>query len=76
MNSITNNPENKNHSLYTLLSDCIAASCGSSTSQKLAKALGVKGWPHEFIGWKNSRSIEELTWENESVYSQLVKIYS
>jgi len=74
---ITNNPSFRIHPLWNLLSDCIVAQCGGSTSQLLIKAMAIKGWDHEGdLSRKGDlRSTEALSWDNDVVFEKLVEIY-
>jgi len=77
MKFITNNPSFNTHPLWNLLSDCIVAQAGGSTSQLLIKALAIKGWDHEGdLSRKDDLlSSEMLSWDSDDVYQKLVEIY-
>jgi len=74
---ITNNPSFRIHPLWNLLSDCIVAQCGGSTSQLLVKCLAIEGWSHdgELVRTGDLLSSEMLSWDNDDVYQKLVEIY-
>lgn len=75
-NRITNRPEHKNHPLFELLLECIHSNTGGSTSERFGRALGVKGWKHNFIGFFGNYSLEELVWDDDSVFQKLTEIYA
>lgn len=67
----------RSHPLRFLLEDAIRANTGGSTSARLCQAFDIKGWKHEFVQWDTKgRSVEQLTWNNDDVYRQLVAIYA
>jgi len=74
---ITNNSNFRTHPLWNLLSDCIVAQCGGSTSQLLVKAFAIEGWSHdgELVRTGDLLSSEMLSWDNDDVYQKLVEIY-
>jgi hypothetical protein len=76
MNRITNRPEYKHHPLYRLLQDCIMANNGGSTSQCFIESVKIRGWRHNFLKWDGAYSLEELTWDNDTVMADLVMIYN
>ena len=77
MNILQNIDANfKSHPLYHLLCDCIKSAANGSGSEQLWAAFKVKGWSHEFVRWDGAYSVEQLSWETDDVFDQLVKIYS
>jgi len=77
MNYITNNRSFRQHPLWNLLGDAVAADTGGSTSQLLITAYAVNGWSHEGSLNRSGdlRSSEMLSWDNDEVYQKLVEIY-
>lgn len=73
MNKINNEIKYRNHPLFALLNDCSRANFGGSTSVLLRSSQTVDGWTYNFIKTNNS-SKEELSWNDDKVFSNLIKI--